>query len=150
MSPTAHVTNCSCHQLLMSPTAHVTNCSCHQLLMSPTSLFFSILCMCPYQRSLISLTFSLMLVTPSSFLMSTLYFVSQCYTFNSSQPLIIPVFSRICSSFFLTVQHSAPYRSTGLMTLSFVCHSVCVVYANLQIKNKTPSLNIVNLTTLYT
>ena len=36
-----------------------------------TSLFSSILCMCPYQRSLISLTFSCILVTPSSFLMSS-------------------------------------------------------------------------------
>ena len=44
-------------------------------LMSPTALtsFSSILCMCPYQRSLISLTFSCMLLTPSSFLMSTLF-----------------------------------------------------------------------------
>ena len=51
-----------------------------------TSLFSSILCMCPYQRSrLIYLTFSCMLFTPSSFLMSTLYFFSQCYTSNSSQ-----------------------------------------------------------------
>ena len=32
-----------------------------------TSLFSSILCMCPYQRSLISLTFSCMLFNPSSF-----------------------------------------------------------------------------------
>ena len=50
-----------------------------------TLLFSSILCMCPYQHSLISLTFSCMLFTPSSFLMSTLYFVSQLYTINSSQ-----------------------------------------------------------------
>ena len=51
-----------------------------------TSLFSSILCMCPYQRSLISLTFTCMLLTLSSFLMFTLYFVpDQCYTFNSSQ-----------------------------------------------------------------
>ena len=50
-----------------------------------TSLFSSILCMCPYQRSLISLTFSCMLFTPSSFLMSTLFTLSQCYTSNSSQ-----------------------------------------------------------------
>ena len=50
-----------------------------------TLLFSSILCMCPYQRSLISLTFSCMLFTPSSFLMSTLFTLSQCYTFNSPQ-----------------------------------------------------------------
>ena len=57
-------------------------------LMSPTalaSLFSSILCMYLYQRSLISLTFCCMLLTPSSFLMSTLYSVSQCYSFNSSR-----------------------------------------------------------------
>ena len=59
-------------------------------LLSPTALtsFSSILCICPYQCSLISLTFSRMLLTPSSFLMSTLftlYSVSQCYSFYSSQ-----------------------------------------------------------------
>ena len=41
-----------------------------------TSLFSSILCMCPYQRSLISPTFSCMLFTPSTFLMSTLFTLS--------------------------------------------------------------------------
>ncbi|KAK2191315.1 hypothetical protein NP493_54g01000 [Ridgeia piscesae] len=41
-----------------------------------TSLFSSILCMCPYQRSLISLTFSCILFTPSCFLMSTLFTLS--------------------------------------------------------------------------
>ena len=45
---------------LMSTTAH-------------SSSFSSILSMCSYQRSLISLTFSCILVTPSSFLMSTLF-----------------------------------------------------------------------------
>ena len=47
-------------------------------LMSPTALtsFSSILCMCPYQHSLISLTFSCMLLTSSSFLMSTLFTLS--------------------------------------------------------------------------
>ena len=50
-----------------------------------TSLFSSILCMCSHQRSLISLTFSFMMFTPSSFLRSTFYTVSQCYTFNYSQ-----------------------------------------------------------------
>ena len=47
-------------------------------LISATALtsFSPILCMCPYQRSLISLTFSCMLLTPSSFLMSTLFTLS--------------------------------------------------------------------------
>ena len=56
-------------------------------LMSPTaltSLFSSILCMCPYLRSLISLTFSCMLLTPSSFLMPTLFTLSLSVT-----PLIL-------------------------------------------------------------
>ena len=82
-----------------------------------TSLFSSILCMCPYQRSLISLTVSCMLFTPSSFLMSTLFTLSHSVTPLILLNILIYVFSRICSSFFLTVQHSAPYRSTGLMTV---------------------------------
>ena len=41
-----------------------------------TSLFSSILCICPYQRSLISLTFSCMLFITSSFLLSTLFTLS--------------------------------------------------------------------------
>ena len=45
-----------------------------------TSLFSSILCMCPYQRGLISLTFSCILFTPCSFLMSTLFTLSLCVT----------------------------------------------------------------------
>ena len=88
-------------------------------LMSPTALtsFSSILCMCPYQRSLIYLTFPCMLLTPSSFLMSTLFTLSLNVTPFVLLNILISVFSRICSSFFLTVQHSAPYRSTGLMTV---------------------------------
>ena len=89
-------------------------------LMSPTaltSLCSSILCMCPYQRSLVSLSFSCVLLTPSSFLMSTLFTLSFNVTHFILLNILICVFSRICSSFFLTVQHSAPYRSTGLMTV---------------------------------
>ena len=82
-----------------------------------TSLFSSILCMCPYQRSFISLTYSCMLFTPSSFLMSILFTLSLSVTPLILCNILISVFSRICSSFFLTVQHSAPYRSTGLMTV---------------------------------
>ena len=89
-------------------------------LMSTTalnSLFSSILCMCPYQRSLISMTFSCILFTYSSFLMSTLFILSLSVIPSIIRYILISVFSRICSSFFLTVQHSAPYRSTGLMTV---------------------------------
>ena len=89
-------------------------------LMSPTaliSLFSSILCMCPYQRSLISLTFSYMLLTPSSFLISTLFTLFLSVTPLSILNILISVFSRICSSFFLTIQPSAPYISIGLMTV---------------------------------
>ena len=90
--------------------------SCQQLL-SLSSLFSSILCMCPYQCSLISLSFSCILVTPSSFLMSTLFTLSHSVTRLILRNILISVFSRICSSFFLTVQHSAPYIITGLMTV---------------------------------
>ena len=89
-------------------------------LMSPTaltSLFSSILCMCPYQHSLISLTFSCMLLTPSSFLMSTLFTFSLSVTPFILLNIIISVFSRICSSFFLTVQYSAPYKRTDVVLM---------------------------------
>ena len=56
---------------------HINNCS-HFI------VFFFILCICPYHRSLISLTFSCMLFTPSSFLMSTLFTLSLSVT-----PLIL-------------------------------------------------------------
>ena len=55
-----------------------------------TSLFSSILCMCPYQCSLISLTFSLMLFTPSSFLMSTLFTLSLSVTHYTTNLIEIP------------------------------------------------------------
>ena len=84
------------------------------------SLFSSILCMCPYQHSLISLTFSCMLFTPSSFLKSTLFTLSLSVTPLILLNIFISVFSRICSSFFVTVHHSAPYRSIGLMTVFFL------------------------------
>ena len=68
-------------------------------------------------RCFLSLTFSCMLFTPSSFLMSTLFTLSLSVTPFILLNILISVFSRICSSFFLTVQHSAPHRSTGLMTV---------------------------------
>ena len=89
-------------------------------LMSPTaltSLCSSILCMCPYHSSLIYLTFSCMRLTPSSFLMSTLFTLSLNVTPFILLNILISVYLRIYSSFLLTVQHSAPYRSTGLMTV---------------------------------
>ena len=75
-----------------------------------TLLFSSIVCICPYQHSVISLTFSCILVTPSSFLMSTLFTLSLSVTPLILRNILISVFSRICSSFFLTVQHTAPHR----------------------------------------
>ena len=109
---------------LRTPSIHLPLCLPLGLfpgtLMSPTaltSLFFFILCMCPYQHSLISLTFSCMLLTPSSFLMSTLFTLSHNVAPFILLNILISVFSRIWSSFFLTFQHSAPYRSTGLMTV---------------------------------
>ena len=37
--------------------------------------------------------------------------------------ILMSVFLRICTSFFPTVQHSAPYRSTGLMTVMWLVHT---------------------------
>ena len=65
-----------------------------------TSMFYSILCMCPYQRSLISMTFSCMLFTPSSFLMPTLFTLSLSVTPLIFLNILISVFSRICSPSF--------------------------------------------------
>ena len=64
-----------------------------------------------YQRSLISLTFSCILFTPSSFRMSTLFTLSLSVTPLILLNILISVFSRICSSFFLTAHHS------GIMTV---------------------------------
>ena len=85
-----------------------------------TSLFSSILCMCPYQRSLIYLTSSCILVTPSSFLMSTLFTLSLSVTPLILRNILISVFSRICSSFILSVQHSALYRRRDLNHFPFI------------------------------
>ncbi|KAK2188279.1 hypothetical protein NP493_137g03016 [Ridgeia piscesae] len=60
-----------------------------------------------------------MLFTPSSFLMSTLFTLSLSVTPLILRNTLISVFSRICSSFFLTVQHSAPYRITGLIRVMY-------------------------------
>ena len=90
-----------------------------------TSLFSSILCMCPYQRSLNSLTFSFMLFTPSSFLMSTLVTLSLSCIPLILLNILISVFSRICSYFFLTVQHSPPYRST-VWSRMYILYSISV------------------------
>ena len=85
--------------LLVSLLVFFLALSCQQLL----SLHVSI------QRSLISLTFSCMLFTPNSFLMSTVFTLSLSVT-----PLIlinIPifVFSRICSSVCFLVVHMYSY-----------------------------------------
>ena len=78
-----------------------------------TSLFFSIICICPYQRSHISLTFCFTLFTPSSFLMSTRFTLSLCVTPLILLNILISGFSRIFSFFFPTVQHSAQYTITS-------------------------------------
>ena len=83
---------------------HMNKCS--QFFVFYHSLHISI-----YQRSLISLTFSCMLFTPSSFLMSTLFTLSLSVTPLILLNILISIFSRICSSFFLSVQYFAPYRS---------------------------------------
>ena len=133
------------------------------------SLFSSILCLCPYQRSLIALTFScmylctcnyyftfadyymymilcnnkaitiIMLFTPSSFLMSTLFSLSLNATPFILLNIVISVFSRICSSFFRTVQHSAPYRSTGLMT---VIYSLIFNFLGMFLSLITPDMSL--------
>ena len=80
-------------------------------------IIFFILCICPYHLSLIPLIFSCMLFTPSSFLMSALFTLTLSVTRLILLNILISVFLRIYSSFYPTVQHSAPYRSTGLMTV---------------------------------
>ena len=92
-----------------------------------TSLLSSILCMCPNHRSLISLTFSYILF----FLTSTLFTLSLSVTPLILRNILNSVFSRICSSFFLTVQDSVPYRSTGLMTVvwSLIFNFLCIYFS---------------------
>ena len=70
-----------------------------------------------HQRSLISLAFSCMLFTPSSFLMYTLFTSSLSVIILILLNILISVLSIFCSSFFLTVQHFAPYKNTGLTTV---------------------------------
>ena len=67
-----------------------------------TSLFSSILCMCPYQRSLISLTFSCMLFITSFFLMSALFTLSlslcNCVHYKDFKVLKEFLFFTICDT----------------------------------------------------
>ena len=49
-----------------------------------------------------------------------IYPASQCYTFNSSQHPHLCFLEKLFLLLYLTVQHSAPYRSTGIMTVDRV------------------------------
>ena len=107
----------SIHLPLVSPLVFFLALSCQQLLSLRSFLPFSA---CVRTSVVSFLLLSLILFTPSSFLMSTLFTLSLSVTPLILRNILISVFSRICSSFFLTVQHSAQYRSTGLMTFSFL------------------------------
>ena len=87
--------------------------SCQQLLSLRCSLPFS----ARVHTSVVS--FLLLSLVYYSFLMSILFVLSLSVTPLILLNILIDVFSRICSSFFPTVQHSAPYRSTGLMTVMY-------------------------------
>ena len=97
-------------------------------LLPSTSLFItafigfmsSILVRWPYHRSLISLTFSMMSFTPSSLLMLTLLSLSLKVTPFILLSILISVDSSILSSFLPTVQVSAPYSNTGLITVRYI------------------------------
>ena len=72
----------------------------------------SLRCTCPNHLSLLSLALLFILPTPSSFLISSLFILSFTVT-----PLIL--LSILISSFTPVVQHSAPYKMTGLTTVVF-------------------------------
>ena len=59
------------------------------------------------------------LPTPSSFLISSLFILSFTVTPLILLSILISVFSRIFSSFTPVVQHSAPYKMTGLTTVVY-------------------------------
>ena len=84
-----------------------------------TGFMSSILVRWPYHRSLISLTFSMMSFTPSSLLMLKLLSLSLKVTPFILLSILISVDSSILSSFLPTVQVSAPYSNTGLITVRY-------------------------------
>ena len=82
----------------------------------------SLRCTCPNHLSLLSLALLFILSTPSSFLISSLFILSFTVTPLILLSILSSVFSRIFSSFTPVVQHSAPYKMTGLTTV--VCSLV--------------------------
>ena len=86
----------------------------------------SLRCTCPNHLSLLSLALLFILPTPSSFLISSLFILSFTVTPLILLSILISVFSRIFPSFTPVVQHSAPYKMTGLTTVvySLVFNSV--------------------------
>ena len=79
----------------------------------------SLRCTCPNHLSLLSLALLFILPTPSSFLISSLFILSFTVTPLILLSILISVFSRIFSSFTPVVQHSAPYKMTGLTTVVY-------------------------------
>ena len=79
----------------------------------------SLRCPCPNHLSLLSLALLFILPTPSSFLISSLFILSFTVTSLILLSILISVFSRIFSSFSQVVQHSAPYKMTGLTTVVY-------------------------------
>ena len=79
----------------------------------------SLRCTCPNHLSLLSLALLFILPTLSSFLISSLFILSFTVTPLILLSILISVFSRIFSSFTPVVQHSAPYKMTGLTTVVY-------------------------------
>ena len=79
----------------------------------------SLWCTCPNHLSLLSPALLFILPTPSSFLISSLFILSFTVTPLIILIILISVFSRIFSSFTPVVQHSAPYKMTGLTTVVY-------------------------------
>ena len=79
----------------------------------------SLRCTCPNHLSLLSLALLFILPTPSSFLISSFFILSFTVTPLFPLSILISVFSRIFSSFTPVVQHSAPYKITGLTTVVY-------------------------------
>ena len=80
-----------------------------------------------------------MLFTPSSLLMSTLFSLSVSVTPLILLNIFISVFSSTCSYFFPSVQHSAPYKTTGLMT---VVYSLIVSFLGIFSSLVTPDMSL--------
>ena len=79
----------------------------------------SLRCTCPNHLNLLSLALLFILPTPSSFLISSLFILSFTVTPLILLSILISVFSRIFPSFTPVVQHSAPYKMTGLTTVVY-------------------------------